>query len=40
MEQHHYNYLDQLKGHLSQQSVKDPAIYERMQFMRHFSGIE
>lgn len=40
MEQHHYNYLEQLKGRLSQQSVKDPAIYERMQFMRHFSGIE
>ncbi len=40
MEQHHYNYLEQLKGKFSQQSVKDPAAYERMQFMRHFSGIE
>lgn len=40
MEKHHYNYLEQLKGKLSQQSIKDPAAYERMQFMRHFGGIE
>ncbi len=40
MEQHHYNYLDQLKGRLNQKSVENPAAFERMQFMRHFSGIE
>lgn len=40
MEDNKYNYLGQLKGKLSQESIADPAAYERRQFMKHFSGIE
>jgi dihydroorotate dehydrogenase (fumarate) len=37
MEKNHYTHLSQLQGKLSQESIKDPAAYERMQFMRFFS---
>ncbi|MBN2350056.1 MAG: dihydroorotate dehydrogenase-like protein [Bacteroidales bacterium] len=40
MEKHNYNYLNQIKGKLSQEKIQDPAAFERMQFMRYFSGIE
>jgi len=35
-----YNYISQFKGKVSQESVKDAAAFERMQFMKYFSGIE
>jgi dihydroorotate dehydrogenase (fumarate) len=34
-----YNYISQFKGKVSQESVKDAAAFERMQFMKYFSGI-
>jgi dihydroorotate dehydrogenase (fumarate) len=40
MEDHHYTHLSQLKGKLSQESIDDPAAYERLQFMKHYSGIK
>ncbi|MBN1949935.1 MAG: dihydroorotate dehydrogenase-like protein [Bacteroidales bacterium] len=40
MEDKRYTHLGQLKGKLSQESVTDPAAYERRQFMKYFSGIE
>jgi dihydroorotate dehydrogenase (fumarate) len=40
MEKNNYNHLSQLQGKLSQESIKDPAAYERMQFMKYFSGME
>lgn len=40
MEDHHYTYISQLKGKLSQEAITDPAAYERLQFMKYFSGIE
>jgi dihydroorotate dehydrogenase (fumarate) len=35
-----YNYIDQFRGKLSQEGIKDPAAFERIQFMKYFSGIE
>ena len=35
-----YNYISQFKGKVSQEGIKDPAAFERMQFMKYFSGIE
>ncbi len=40
MEKKGYNYLSQFKGKVSQESIKDPAAFERMQFMKYFSNIE
>ncbi len=40
MERKNFNHLSQLQGKLSQESIKDPAAYERMQFMRYFSEME
>ncbi len=34
-----YNYLSQFKGKVSQEGISDPAAFERMQFMKYFSGI-
>jgi dihydroorotate dehydrogenase (fumarate) len=33
-----YETIDQFRGKMSQQNIKDPAAYERVQFMKHFSG--
>ena len=35
-----YNYLSQFKGKVSQEGIKDPPAFERMQFMKYFSGIK
>ncbi len=40
MEEKKFNYLSQLQGKLCQESIADPAAYERQQFMKYFSGIE
>ncbi|MCF6169439.1 MAG: dihydroorotate dehydrogenase-like protein [Bacteroidales bacterium] len=40
MEGKAYNYIDQFRGKLSQASTEHPDVYERMQFMRHFSDIK
>jgi dihydroorotate dehydrogenase (fumarate) len=40
MEENNYYYLSQLQGKLCQESVANPAAYERRQFMKHFGGIE
>ena len=34
------NTLDDFVGKMSVQDIKNPADYERVQFMKHFSGIE
>lgn len=39
MEMNRYNYTDQFRGKLSQSGSKNPAVYERMQFMKYYSGI-
>lgn len=38
MEENGYSTVSDFKGKLSQSKVKDPAAYERAQFMKHFSG--
>jgi dihydroorotate dehydrogenase (fumarate) len=35
-----FNYIDQFKGTISMIKGKNPAVYERMQFMKYFSGIK
>ncbi len=38
MDKHHYSKIDEFRGKLAQVKSKNPAEYERAQFMKHFSG--
>lgn len=38
MHQSHYESLDQFKGKLNYANIKNPAMYERSQFMKYFSN--
>jgi len=38
MEKHDFNSIDDFRGKMSQSESKDPAAFERVQFMKHFSG--
>jgi dihydroorotate dehydrogenase (fumarate) len=40
MRRHNYTSLDQFIGKMSVKEADNPAAYERVQFMKHFSGIE
>ncbi len=40
MEEKGFNYIDQFRGRLSQESTSQPAVYERMQFMKYFGDIK
>ncbi|PKP23400.1 MAG: diguanylate cyclase, partial [Bacteroidetes bacterium HGW-Bacteroidetes-22] len=40
MERKGFNSLDQFVGKLSIDHVDNPAAFERVQFMKHFAGIE
>lgn len=40
MNQHNFKTLDQFIGRMSVKKAENPAAYERVQFMKHFSGIE
>jgi dihydroorotate dehydrogenase (fumarate) len=40
MEKKGYGYIDQFAGKLDNSHIKNHAAYERIQFMRYFSGIE
>jgi len=40
MERKNFNSIDQFCGKLSVSKTDNPAAYERVQFMKHFSGIE
>lgn len=40
MKANKYNSLEDFRGSMSQAQSKDAAAYERVQFMRYFSGIE
>ncbi|MCB2207486.1 MAG: dihydroorotate dehydrogenase-like protein [Bacteroidetes bacterium] len=40
MERKNYSRLDQFVGKMSIAETENPAAYERVQFMKHFSGIE
>jgi dihydroorotate dehydrogenase (fumarate) len=40
MEKYNYQSVDEFRGKLSYKSTENPAAYERVQFMKHFAGIE
>jgi len=40
MDRHNYRNIDDFRGKLSVAKTENPAAYERIQFMKHFSGIE
>ncbi|MFO8087382.1 MAG: dihydroorotate dehydrogenase-like protein [Bacteroidales bacterium] len=40
MNRHHYETIEDFRGMMSQSEVENPAAFERVQFMKHFSGIE
>ena len=40
MNKNNYNSIEDFKGKLSQAKSVDPAAYERVQFMKYFSGRE
>ena len=40
MEANNFKKLDDFRGKLSYKNLENPATYERVQFMKHFSGIE
>ena len=40
MDEKGFNYVDQLRGKLSQAATENPEVYERVQFMRYFSEIK
>ena len=40
MEQHNYSCIDEFKGKMSFKNTANPAAYLRVQFMKHYSGIE
>ena len=40
MKQHNFNTISDFRGLLSKKNVKNPASYERVQFLRLYSGIE
>lgn len=40
MKKHNFETIDDFKGRMSFKKAQNPAAYERVQFMKHFSGIE
>ncbi len=38
MTRHGYEMLENFRGKMSQDKSADPAVYERVQFMKYFSG--
>ncbi|MCF8219260.1 MAG: dihydroorotate dehydrogenase-like protein [Bacteroidales bacterium] len=40
MDKHGYKTIDEFRGKMSQKEAENPAAFERVQFMKHFSGIE
>jgi dihydroorotate dehydrogenase (fumarate) len=40
MDKKGYNYIDQFKGKLSRDRHFNPDVYERLQFMKHFSKLK
>ncbi|MFA8299985.1 MAG: dihydroorotate dehydrogenase-like protein [Hyphomicrobiales bacterium] len=40
MEKHNYTSISDFNGKMSVKEASNPAAYERVQFMKHFSGIE
>jgi len=40
MEQHHFKSIEAFRGKLNLRQIPDPSIYERTQFMKHYSSYQ
>ena len=40
MDKHKFKTTDDFIGKMSYKDTENPAAYERVQFMKHFAGIE
>jgi dihydroorotate dehydrogenase (fumarate) len=40
MNRHNYKTIDDFKGKMSYKNIENPSAYQRIQFMKYFSGIE
>jgi dihydroorotate dehydrogenase (fumarate) len=40
MERHKYSKIEEFKGKMSFDNIENPETYLRIQFMKHFAGIE
>jgi dihydroorotate dehydrogenase (fumarate) len=40
MDKHEYKNIEEFRGKLSYDNIKDPQIYERSQFMKYYSSVE
>ena len=40
MKRHNYNRIDDFQGKMSMKQIENPDVYMRVQFMKHFAGIE
>lgn len=40
MTKHNFKSLDEFKGKMSYKNIENPSAYQRIQFMKYFSGIE
>ena len=40
MDRHNYKTIDDFKGKMSFKNIENPSAYQRIQFMKYFSGIE
>ncbi len=40
MSEKNYNSLEEFRGLMSYKNVKNPAVYERIQFMKYYGGVE
>ncbi|MCX6230632.1 MAG: dihydroorotate dehydrogenase-like protein [Bacteroidetes bacterium] len=39
MDEHNFNTIDEFRGKLSQKNIENPAVLERVQFMKSYAGI-
>ncbi|MEI6349266.1 MAG: dihydroorotate dehydrogenase-like protein [Bacteroidota bacterium] len=40
MERHNYKSVEEFRGKMSYKNIENPSAYQRIQFMKYFSGIE
>ena len=40
LKRHRFGYVQEIIGKMSMRQTENPAAYERVQFMKHFSEIE
>jgi dihydroorotate dehydrogenase (fumarate) len=40
MEHHHFKSIEEFRGKMNLRRIPDPSIYERTQFMKHYSSYQ